>query len=45
MSYQNLSALLEAIVYLAKEPVSLDAIHKALPDVEPRRVAAETRPT
>ena len=34
MSYQNLSALLEAIVYLAKEPVSLDAIHKALPDVE-----------
>ena len=34
MSYQDLSALLEAIVYLAKEPVSLDAIHKALPDVE-----------
>ncbi len=34
MSYQNLSALLEAIVYLAKEPVSLDAIHKALPDVD-----------
>ena len=34
MSYQNLSALLEAIVYLAKEPVSLGAIHKALPDVE-----------
>jgi segregation and condensation protein B len=34
MSYPNLSALLEAIVYLAKEPVSLDAIHKALPDVE-----------
>ena len=33
MSYQNLSALLEAIVYLAKEPVTLDAIHKALPDV------------
>jgi segregation and condensation protein B len=33
MSYPNLSALLEAIVYLAKEPVSLDAIHKALPDV------------
>ena len=32
MSYPNLSALLEAIVYLAKEPVSLDAIHKALPD-------------
>ena len=35
MSYPNLSALLEAIVYLAKEPVSLDAIHDALPDVEP----------
>jgi segregation and condensation protein B len=34
MSYPNLSALLEAIVYLAKEPVSLDAIHDALPDVE-----------
>jgi segregation and condensation protein B len=34
MNYQNLSALLEAIVYLAKEPVSLDAIQKALPDVE-----------
>jgi segregation and condensation protein B len=33
MSYPNLSALLEAIVYLAKEPVTLDAIHKALPDV------------
>src|SRR5215471_15174659 len=33
MSYPNLSALLEAIVYLAKEPVSLDTIHKALPDV------------
>lgn len=34
MSYPNLSALLEAIIYLAKEPVSLDAIHKALPEVE-----------
>ena len=34
MNYPNLSALLEAIVYLAKEPVSLDAIHKALPDVD-----------
>ncbi|MBI4475163.1 MAG: SMC-Scp complex subunit ScpB, partial [Acidobacteria bacterium] len=30
MSYPNLSALLEAIIYLAKEPVSLDAIHKTL---------------
>lgn len=34
MSYPNLTALLEAIIYLAKEPVSLDAIHKALPDVD-----------
>lgn len=34
MSYPNLSALLEAIVYLAKEPVGLDAIQKALPDVD-----------
>jgi segregation and condensation protein B len=34
MSYPNLSALLEAIVYLAREPVSLDAIQAALPDVD-----------
>jgi segregation and condensation protein B len=34
MSYTNLSALLEAIIYLAREPVSIDAIHKALPDVD-----------
>ena len=34
MNYPNLSALLEAIVYLAKEPVSIDAIAKALPDVD-----------
>src|ERR1700747_1301787 len=34
MSYPNLSALLEAIVYLAKEPVTLDAIHTALPEVD-----------
>jgi len=34
MSYPNLSALLEAIVYLAKEPVSIEAIHKTLPDVD-----------
>jgi segregation and condensation protein B len=34
MSYPNLSALLEAIIYLAKEPVSLDAIQKALPEVD-----------
>jgi segregation and condensation protein B len=34
MSYPNLSALLEAIVYLVKEPVTLDAIHKALPEAD-----------
>jgi segregation and condensation protein B len=34
MSYPNLSALLEAIVYLANEPVTLEAIHKALPEVD-----------
>ena len=34
MSYPNLSALLEAIIYLAKEPVSLEAIQKALPEVD-----------
>src|SRR5215467_5565371 len=34
MSYPNLSALLEAIVYLAKEPVGIEAIHKALPNVD-----------
>jgi segregation and condensation protein B len=33
MSYPNLTALLEAIIYVAKEPVSVDAICKALPGV------------
>jgi segregation and condensation protein B len=41
MNYPNLSALLEAIVYLAKEPVSLDAIRKALPDVDPSELKAK----
>jgi len=41
MSYPNLSALLEAIVYLAKEPVSLDAIRKALPDVDSSELKAK----
>src|SRR5262245_57445249 len=41
MSYPNLSALLEAIVYLAKEPVSLDAIRKALPDVDANELKAK----
>ena len=40
MSYPGLSALLEAIIYLAREPVSLDAIHKALPDVDRRELRA-----
>ena len=38
MSYPNLSALLEAIIYLAKEPVGFDAIRKALPDVDPTEI-------
>jgi segregation and condensation protein B len=38
MSYPNLSALLEAIVYLAEEPVTFDEIHKALPDVDRREL-------
>jgi len=41
MSYPNLSVLLEAIVYLAKEPVSLDAIRKALPDVDSSELKAK----
>src|ERR1044072_904682 len=41
MSYPNLSALLEAIVYVAKEPVSFDAIRRALPEVEPRELQQE----
>jgi segregation and condensation protein B len=38
MSYPNLSALLEAIIYLAGEPVAIDAIRKALPDVDPTEI-------
>ena len=38
MSYHNLSALLEAIIYLAKDPVSIDAIRKALPDVDRKEI-------
>ena len=34
MSYPNLSALLEAIIYLVTEPVTLDEIHVALPEVD-----------
>jgi len=38
MSYPNLSALLEAIIYLASDPVSVDAIRKALPDTDRREI-------
>ncbi len=38
---ENLSALLEAIVYLSEEPVRLDQIRKALPDVPEDRLATE----
>jgi segregation and condensation protein B len=38
MSYPNLSALLEAIIYLARDPVSIDAIQKALPDTDPKQI-------
>jgi len=40
MSYHNLSALLEAIIYLAKDPVSVDSIRKALPDVDRQEIDA-----
>ena len=38
MSYHNLSALLEAIIYLAKDPVTVSAIRKALPDVDRQEI-------
>jgi segregation and condensation protein B len=38
MSYPNLSALLEAIIYLASEPVGIDAIRKALPEIDPKEI-------
>ena len=38
MSYHNLSALLEAIIYLAKDPVTVDSIRKALPDVDRKEI-------
>jgi segregation and condensation protein B len=40
MSYPNLSALLEAIIYLAGEPVGVDVLRKALPDVDAKEVEA-----
>ena len=38
MSYPNLSALLEAIVYLARDPVTVEAIRKALPGIDRREI-------
>jgi len=38
MSYPNLSALLEAIIYLAREPVGLDTIRKALPEIDAKEL-------
>jgi segregation and condensation protein B len=38
MSYHNLSALLEAIIYLAKDPVTVDSIRKALPDIDRKEI-------
>ena len=43
MSYPDLSPLLEAIIYLAKEPVSLDSICKALPEVPRTEVEEKVR--
>ena len=40
MSYHNLSALLEAIIYLAKDPVTVDSIRKALPDIDRKEIDA-----
>jgi segregation and condensation protein B len=40
MSYPNLSALLEAIIYLAKDPVPVEAIRKVLPDVDRKEIDA-----
>jgi segregation and condensation protein B len=41
MSDPNLSALLEAIIYLANEPVRLEQMHKALPEVSRQAVSDE----
>jgi segregation and condensation protein B len=43
MSYPNLSALLEAIIYLAKDPVNVDAIKKALPDLDRKEIDAHIK--
>ena len=41
MSHPNLSALLEAIIYLADEPVRLEQIQKALPEVSRQALTDE----
>ena len=41
MSDPNLSALLEAIIYLADEPIRSDQIQKALPEVSRQEIADE----
>ena len=38
MSYPNLSALLEAILYVSDEPVTLDEIRESLPEVDPEEL-------
>ena len=38
MSDPNLSALLEAIIYLADEPIRLEQMQKALPEVAPQEL-------
>ncbi len=43
MSDPNLSALLEAIIYLADEPVRANQIQKALPEVPPKELADELK--
>jgi segregation and condensation protein B len=43
MSYRDLLPLLEAIIYLAREPVPIDAICKALPEVSRGEVEEKTR--
>ena len=43
MSDPNLSALLEAIIYLADEPIRLDQIQKALPEVSRQDIVDELK--
>jgi len=43
MSYRDLSPLLESIIYLAREPVSIDAICKALPEISRAEIEREVQ--